>query len=987
MPSRKSFTAPKRTPGKPTLKQRAAQTRDAAGRFLKGGIGPEQATAPQPPGYHPDAYGLRVEDGSLGLHATPGAIVVVEPTIPTKAGLAVFYLKGQAVPAIFDLPRTFDPETVRPYGPGSEVMPVVEAFAPETGALCHIGADRIEKVHRIIGVQTPVDSSTAWRPMPKRLPEFTQCPVSMGEHVVTDASAYPLIRPGETVIFDPSQRHPENVALFVLEWSNGTRSTLETNLRQAGGQGDARWWVDPVNRPVGDGALERRLHRGARSMLFTSDGPFTEEHLRERIVGRVVGILAPQEQPRDDAGETSASLSAPPATAAEPPSPASPAPGSPEARAAWRAACHEHSIRTAPLNDCPELDHPAGGAWTTQSLMQAMETGEITVAEYARLQPLASERELRFAEITHDLRIGELFALAYADEYPVAPSAPDDAALLHLGRRLDAALARQKPIRAEYERIEDIWAKDAPARPGALIYRASDQPLPLRRWGDYRAVHEGEPVGLRDIIELRGHTFIRGVPRPVTPEDNLPPEAHTVVEPHFWPEAQARAAEILAAWDAWEADRERHSEECGYQNAEDRLDAADDEILAVAERIAELPATTAEGMRIKLRASAVYVEEHDGNYPAGRLLNSLLRDAKRETPRVGNAAECGTEDPILAAIRVHADARATFSATVNPQDAAWVREQGGDTSDEAMASARAAYEAACGAEARTWAALFDIWPTTLAGVLSLLRHCQAWAPSNDGQAGAPAMEDVFGFIADSLEAVAVAASPEVLGHPLERDPVFAAIAASQQAEHAMAAFDAAPTGPAEETAIILAQNKAREAVWATRPTTTAGLRALVDYTKEQAALYAGADWQAKAEKSDFGDYFLCLLSAIEALHGKHPERDAPLTVENAASLQFQAYTFELPLRSPQEWAGEFNMYAVPMHVADKTLRMTKPELMAFVRDAAKRGDGVDELMMKALGAAASTFDGWAKFLHLAGTRYLIAGASVAIEPEMENGGA
>lgn len=775
MPSRKSSTAPKRTPGKPTLKQRAAQTRDAAGRFLKGGIGPEHATAPQPPGYHPDAYGLRVEDGSLGLHATPGAIVVVEPTIPTKAGLAVFYLKGQAVPAIFDLPRTFGPETVRPYGPGSEVMPVVEAFAPETGALCHIRADRIEKVHRIIGVQTPVDSSTAWRPLPKRLPGMAQCPEGMGEHIVADASMYPLIRPGETIIYDPSQRDPENVAVFVLEWSNGTRSTLETNLRQAGGQGDARWWVDPVNRPVGDGALERRLHRGARSMLFTSDGPFTEEHLRDHIVGRVVGILAPQERPRGEDGEKCATM---PALSAPTPKP------------------------------------------QTATLAQACDQA---VRDWHAIQPTSRAED-------------------WGDE--------------QLDEALDAYdVVIQRAINEPSRNVADLQAK------ARLL--------------------------LHDLIE------------------------HTV----------------------------------GH-------DPDDEATLTVDEQLT----------RVVLREVGTL-----GALPGGTTL----------APQ---------SDPVFMAIRTHADARAAFAATVNPQDVAWVREQGGDTSDEAMASARAAYEAACGAEARTWAALFDIWPTTLAGVLSLLRHCQAWAPSNDGQAGAPAMEDVFGFIADSLEAVAVAASPEVLGHPLERDPVFAAIAASQQAEHAMVAFDAAPTGPAEETAIILAQNKAREAVWATRPTTTAGLRALVDYTKEQAALYAGADWQAKAEKSDFGDYFLCLLSAIEALHGEHPERDAPLTVENAASLQFQAYTFELPLRSPQEWAGEFNMHAVPMHVADKTLRMTKPELMAFVRDAAKRGDEMDELMMKALSAAASTFDGWAKFLHLAGTRYLIAGASVAIEPEMENGG-
>ena len=101
------------------------------------------------------------------------------------------------------------------------------------------------------------------------------------------------------------------------------------------------------------------------------------------------------------------------------------APGSEEAKSAWQAACHEHSIRTVPLQDCPELMRTEQDVWSTKSLMQAMAAGEITVVEYARLHPIASERELRFAEISHELNLGGLFALAYADEYPVK-SAEDD---------------------------------------------------------------------------------------------------------------------------------------------------------------------------------------------------------------------------------------------------------------------------------------------------------------------------------------------------------------------------------------------------------------------------------------------------------------------------------------------------------------------------------------------------------------------------------
>ncbi len=73
-----------------------------------------------------------------------------------------------------------------------------------------------------------------------------------------------------------------------------------------------------------------------------------------------------------------------------------PAPASAEARAAFHEACHQHGIRTAHLHDCPELMRGERDVWSTQSLMQALEAGEIEAAEYARLHPLASERELRF---------------------------------------------------------------------------------------------------------------------------------------------------------------------------------------------------------------------------------------------------------------------------------------------------------------------------------------------------------------------------------------------------------------------------------------------------------------------------------------------------------------------------------------------------------------------------------------------------------------
>lgn len=101
-----------------------------------------------------------------------------------------------------------------------------------------------------------------------------------------------------------------------------------------------------------------------------------------------------------------------------------PAPGSEEAMAAFHAACHQHTIRTQFANEYPDLKRTPLEWWTADTLSKAMESGEITPAECARLYPLATERELRMAEIEHELKIGALHALAFADSYPLPQEEP-----------------------------------------------------------------------------------------------------------------------------------------------------------------------------------------------------------------------------------------------------------------------------------------------------------------------------------------------------------------------------------------------------------------------------------------------------------------------------------------------------------------------------------------------------------------------------------
>ena len=107
----------------------------------------------------------------------------------------------------------------------------------------------------------------------------------------------------------------------------------------------------------------------------------------------------------------------------------------------------------------------------------------------------------------------------------------------------------------------------------------------------------------------------------------------------------------------------------------------------------------------------------------------------------------------------------------------------------------------------------------------------------------------------------------------------------------------------------------------------------------------------------------------------------PATVEEAASLDFAAYAFDTPTRDPNGWMKEFAPHSLGMHIADRTLRMSKAELVAFIRKGGERDAEVPVTMLAALESTQRTFEGWGKLLDLARTRYLVAGSSAVLGHE------
>lgn len=116
-------------------------------------------------------------------------------------------------------------------------------------------------------------------------PIFEKLPEGCFAHPVSDDDNWPILRAGEFVVVDPNQTEPVLRELFVVNWSNGTRRVAET-----------RKWGSWDGIAIG-GLRRRKLMTLAggecgEPMLW-NDGPYPPEHLREKLAGRVIGILEP----------------------------------------------------------------------------------------------------------------------------------------------------------------------------------------------------------------------------------------------------------------------------------------------------------------------------------------------------------------------------------------------------------------------------------------------------------------------------------------------------------------------------------------------------------------------------------------------------------------------------------------------------------------------------------------------------------------------
>lgn len=114
-------------------------------------------------------------------------------------------------------------------------------------------------------------------------------------YLVDDDSCDPILREGDFAVIDVINRQPVDGTLSLIQWERGGREIVETVLRhdvRRHGSTSGTWWTGVYNRPRGRDEVQEAFKAGR--VVSCMDGPYGDvEHLLEKLIGRVIGVLAP----------------------------------------------------------------------------------------------------------------------------------------------------------------------------------------------------------------------------------------------------------------------------------------------------------------------------------------------------------------------------------------------------------------------------------------------------------------------------------------------------------------------------------------------------------------------------------------------------------------------------------------------------------------------------------------------------------------------
>lgn len=136
------------------------------------------------------------------------------------------------------------------------------------------------------------------------LPTITEIVPGYIAHKVEYERAEPLLSEGDYVVVDTGDTLPVPGGMFLVEWLNGSRSLMSTrpaaceikcdengrsyyNMQKDGL--DTVWYFAPLVAPRSKEEIQEWIKAGR--MMSTCDGPYDLDHMRSKIVGRLVGVV------------------------------------------------------------------------------------------------------------------------------------------------------------------------------------------------------------------------------------------------------------------------------------------------------------------------------------------------------------------------------------------------------------------------------------------------------------------------------------------------------------------------------------------------------------------------------------------------------------------------------------------------------------------------------------------------------------------------
>jgi hypothetical protein len=220
-------------------------------------------------------------------------------------------------------------------------------------------------------------------------------------------------------------------------------------------------------------------------------------------------------------------------------------------------------------------------------------------------------------------------AAALPAAMPALAAHNPDAALIELGREYDRLAAAKKAEWARLAAASALAESRLPPPPAELYPRPEDkafnfpEPNSLTHPGcyGYQFLQPRTRATFTPFKIINGKRVILGNAQYQIPDDIAPGEREYVVKPEPWPEAQARADEIMNAFNAWHAECQRIYQDAGYSKNE--VDRLADELDPLRTAILETTAATLAGVQVKARV----VADHNAHLEpeVSSLISNLLR--------------------------------------------------------------------------------------------------------------------------------------------------------------------------------------------------------------------------------------------------------------------------------------------------------------------------------------------------------------------------